>query len=141
MSRLLPVVHVTLAVILLSGEITILVRRGGSAERIVFFLGATSILVCYGINAPAYRFVPALNTLVFGRFIPQIAGFYPEEHLFLVSAVVLWYLVGTEMDARRRPEEFPRSKPRAPKWCETELSRSTESYSWSPRTFMTRITK
>lgn len=66
MSRLLPVVHVILAVILLKwGDYHPRPAWWIRGTYSIFFLGATSILVCYGINAPAYRFVPALNTLVF----------------------------------------------------------------------------
>jgi hypothetical protein len=111
MSRILPLIQVTLAGVLLKwGEYhphpTWWVRGMYSS-----FWAPTPIHVCYGINAPAYRLVPALNTLVFGRFIHKMAGFYPVEQVLLLGVVVLWYLVGKEIDAWRRPDEFPDPKP------------------------------
>lgn len=106
MSRILPLFQTCLAVLLLKcGE-----YHPHSAWFVpglygVFWL-PTSNLVCYGINAPAYRFVPALNALFFGsRFVRPILGLYPEDLLLLAGTLVLWYLVGRELDAWKRPQE------------------------------------
>jgi hypothetical protein len=106
MSRILPVFQFSLAVVLLKwGEYHPHPTWFIPGLHGVFWL-PTSNLVCYGINAPAYRFVPILNALFFdNRFVRPIAGFYPQDLLLLVGVVVLWYLVGREIDARRCPQE------------------------------------
>jgi hypothetical protein len=115
MSRIMPVTQVILAMVLLKwGEYhpypTWWVRGMYSS-----FWVPTPILVCYGLNAPAYRLVPALNTLVFGRFMHKMAGFYPVEQVLLLGVVVLWYLVGKKIDEWKRPDEFSELKPRTGK--------------------------
>jgi hypothetical protein len=115
MSRILPVIHLIFAMILLKWGEYYAHPAWWVRGMYSSFWVPTAVLVCYGINAPAYRLVPALNTLVLGRFIPKIAGFFPEEQLLLVGVVVLWYLVGKEIDAWRRPEEFSFAKPGAGK--------------------------
>lgn len=75
------------------------------------FWRPTSDLVCYGINAPAFRLVPAFYSLALGKFIPRIAGFYAQDLFLLAGVIVLWYLVGKKIDTTRRPELPRREKP------------------------------
>jgi hypothetical protein len=90
------------------------------------FWRPTSDLVCYGINAPAFRLVPALYSLALGKFIPPIAGFYSQDLFLLAGVIVLWYLIGKEIDAWRRPHESGRESPAALKIIWNLLSHSTE---------------
>jgi hypothetical protein len=109
MSRILPVIHLILATALLKwGEYHPHPPwwRPGMYE----LWRPTSDLVCYGINAPAFRLVPALYALAFGKFIPAIAGFYPQDLFLLAGVAVVWHLVGKEIDAWRHPDEFPGAK-------------------------------
>ena len=110
MSRTLPAIQLILAAVLLKwGEYHPHPRwwRPGMYE----FWRPTSDLICYGINAPAFRLVPAIYHLAFGKFIPRIAGFYPADLFLLAGVIVLWFLVGREIDARRDPRRSPREKP------------------------------
>lgn len=110
MSRILPAIQVFLAVVLLKwGEYHPHPTwwRPGMFE----FWRPTSDLVCYGINAPALRLVPALYSLAFGKFIPPIAGFYPQDLFLLAGVIVVWHLVGKKIDAWRRPQELRRENP------------------------------
>jgi hypothetical protein len=109
MSRILPVIQVILAMVLLKwGEYHPHPRwwRPGMYE----FWRPTSDLVCYGINAPAFRLVPALYALAFGKFIPPIAGFYPQDLFLLAGIIVVWHLVGKKIDTWRLPQEPWREK-------------------------------
>lgn len=87
MWHILPIIQAILAVVLLKwGEYHPHPTwwRPGMYE----FWRPTSDLVCYGINAPAFRLVPALYSFALGKFIPPIGGFYSQD-LFLLAGVIV----------------------------------------------------
>ena len=96
---ILPILQVLLAVILLHGALQTRLPKGLDTPY-----GSTAGMICDAINAPAVL----LSNLKI--FLPpnwrdgaawSVFGFHFDPLLFLLCVVILWFLVGHELDRRR----------------------------------------
>jgi hypothetical protein len=97
----LPIVQLLLAVTLLVWG-----RRVSQPAGMDFPYSPTAILLCKGINAPAALFAVICDSLLpLDR--PDMApvsifGFNPQDILFLLGVIVIWYLVGRVVDQKAK---------------------------------------
>jgi hypothetical protein len=110
--------RVRLAIVLPAAQFVaavIMLYIGGCVEAVkdrlfdsLYFPTISSI--CRGINAPAALFKPVLLLFVFvpenwDRAFTRIFG-YSVNPSFFIGVVVVWYLVGRQVDRRRLPRDL-----------------------------------
>jgi hypothetical protein len=97
LSRVLPPVNVALAVGLLQWG-----RHSRAPVVLDTMWVPTPTLLCFGINAPAFRISRMLEQLVSSLrsdFLSKIA--YSTDIVFLIVVAIFWYLVGQRSDYSR----------------------------------------
>lgn len=93
---LLPIAQLVVALLLLQWGNRILPPRG--LDTIYM---PTPTLVCTGINGPAVLFrVGDFLTPQAWKYM-QVGGFSPDELWLLLGVLVVWFLIGRALDARR----------------------------------------